>query len=183
MQTTERRIQAATGAEKELYTTMSRAIFVLAAALLLLGCVTYPQGTGSGAGYVGDRESVGLDEVVVSVPAGDSSYRNLHIELSAIINPRQVSVYDPNEVRSLVTRLQARIEARLVEVIVELGEIGAGDLASVRDRVAREAQSVLDAALATWKHSSAYQVEVAVVSLYFTDGSVEVQKESRPRWW
>ena len=41
------------------------------------------------ASYVGDRETIRLGEVVVSVPILDipQRYQNLHVEFSALVNP------------------------------------------------------------------------------------------------
>lgn len=158
----------------------------LAAVLIgTTGC-TLPQGPGggSGAGYLGDRSSVGLDEIVVSVPSeGTPPFRNLHVGLAAIINPRDVSLYTPTEVESVVMRTQARLDARLVEVLLAAGPVRIGDLPTLRQRLAQEAQAVVDNVLAAWKHADEYQVTVVVVSLYFTDGSVGRQPTRGRTWW
>jgi len=157
----------------------------LAIALLFVsGCVTMPQSGGSGAGYAGDRVSVGFDEVVVTVPSvAPPGWRNLHVGLAALINPRQASLYAPYEVRDLVERLQARVSGRLVEVLVGLAAADVSDLARLRQTLGVEAQTVLDQAMASWTHADEYEIRTVVVSLYFTDGSVGRTGTRRPGWW
>ncbi len=125
-----------------------------------------------------------LDEIVVSVLADEQGgYRNLHVGVSAIINPRKVSVYNPYDVRSLVKRLGPRLESKLVASILEFGRVGVGDLRLVRERLDGDAQSVIDDALSGWEHSDEYEIDVVIGSLYFTDGSVGRRNDPRPAWW
>lgn len=149
-----------------------------------LGCVTYPQypqGGGGSAGYFGDRDSTTFDELVVSVPSDSTRERNLHVVLSAILNPRVATYAQPYESRSIVSRSESRISARVVEVVLSMGAIGPADLTRVRERVSEEAQKVVEQAMAGWEHAGDYEVRMVVVSLYFTDGSVGRTLDRR-RW-
>lgn len=156
-------------------------IVLLALLASSLACVTYPQGGGSGAGYFGDRTAATLTECVVSVPAG-TGVRNLHVALAATVNPRAVSSEHQGSVVDLVLRMETRIDARLLEVLLAEGPIAVTDLPAIRERVAKEAQAVVDQALVGWEHASEWEVRVMIVSLYFTDGSIHRETPGR-RWW
>jgi hypothetical protein len=158
---------------------------ILLVSLCIAGCFTLPQGGGSGAGYVGDRTSFSLNEVVASVVVAGAAkpYQNLHIGLAAIINPRRTSWYDPSDVRSLLKRLEARVDARVVETLLAVGPIQVSGLASLRTRLEQEAQIVVDQALAGWKHADEYEVRVVVASLYLTNGSVGRPPPKDAWWW
>jgi hypothetical protein len=160
-------------------------LFVTASSLALLSCVTLPAGEGgSSAAYVGDRASMALTEVVVSVPSPAApGYQNLHVVLGALVNPKKVSLFSPFEVEQIIRRAEPRISAHLLGIILASGSLGAPDLPRLRDRIAIEAQAAFGTLFGTWKHADEYEVRVVVTSLYFTDGSVGRPPESRRFWW
>ena len=92
---------------------------------LLGGCATVPNQEGqiSSAYSVGDRTRIALDEVVVSLPLkGMGTYQNLHVHLAATVNPVKSTIYSAYTVSEIVQRLEARINARVVEVLYEQKE-------------------------------------------------------------
>lgn len=161
-------------------------LLLTAAALALTGCLTVPADPAatSAASYVGDRAHLALDEVVVSIAApGGADLRNLHVGLAAIINAKEVTYADLYDVERIVRRMEPRIAARVVELALGAGPVGAGELGALRGRIATEAQGAFDAAYARWKHAAAFEVELVVTSLYLTDGSVGREAGGRRRWW
>ena len=155
-----------------------------AAAGLTCGCVNpVAEGQTSYASAVGDRSRVALDEVVVSLPLKGATqpYQNLHVCLAAAINPVKTSAYSPYTVMDILQRLEARIGARLVEVLSGMKEQTLDDTPALRARVAQEAQTVVDEAMQRWQHGSEYEVRMLVVSLYWTDASVG--RTAVRRWW
>jgi len=134
---------------------------------------------------VGDRTRVALDEVIVSLPLKGATqpYQNLHVGLAATINPVKTTVYGPYTVADILQRLEARIGARVVEVLSVMKEQSLDDMPALRARVAREAQAVVDEAMQRWQHGSEYDVKVLVVSLYWTDTSVGRAPTGRHWWW
>ena len=112
---------------------------------------------------------------------GANRYRNLHVGLAAIINPRGRYAYSGYEMQSVVDGLRARVAARLVEVLVALSVTESGDLQRIHQLLTTQAQSVVDDVLAGWQRAQDYDVRVVVVSLYFTDGSVG-RLAAQPRW-
>jgi hypothetical protein len=158
----------------------------LAGASLLCGCITTPgpKGQTSYAYELGDRAQLAFDEVVVSQRLKDSPqpYQNLHVGLTATINPLKTSVYEPYTVSDVLQRLQARIDARVVEALSGR-EQSLTDMPTLRARVEQEAQAVVDEAMQRWKHGAEYQVKVLVVSLYWTDASVGRAPAARRGWW
>jgi hypothetical protein len=157
-------------------------------ALLLSGCATMPQ-TEQAVSYayaVGDRGQITLEEVVVSLPLRDDSahaYQNLHVGLAAIVNPKKTTRYDPSTVEQIVRRLEARLAARELEVLNALGSQSLSGMQALRQRLASEAQAVVDDALQHWEHGPEYRVDVVVVALYWTDASVGRTTQPRRGWW
>ncbi len=96
---------------------------VALAALTLTGCVTTPPAHPPVSAYqLGDRSTLGLDEIVVSLPLKEASapYHNLHLQLGVIINPVAPETAAPtssykqdysNEAEALVRRLAPRLNA------------------------------------------------------------------------
>src|ERR1051326_6895528 len=149
--------------------------YAIGAVALLSGCATAPapEGQISAAYAVGDRTRVALDEVVVSLPLkGVGTYQNLHVHLAATINPVKSTPYSSYTVSDIIQRLEARINARLLEVLSELKQPAIEDMAALRTQAAREAQAVVDDAMRRWQHGPEYEVKILVVSLYWTDNSV-----------
>ena len=169
-----------------LHTIMKRIITWLAGGLLLLpGCVTAPNtpGPGSSARYVGDRASIAFDEVIVSVPmqGAREPYQNLHIGLTAIINPRKVSTYNPMQVEWMMRRLEPRMSAEVLRLLTEVQTVSPQKFGPLRLEISSRAQDVVRQTLASWTHASEYEVEIVVVSIYLTDGSVG--RLQPRRWW
>jgi len=154
--------------------------------VLLPGCVTTPAtpGAESSARYVGDRTSIAFDEVIVSVSMDGAreAYQNLHIGTTAIINPRKTSLYDPVQVEWMMRRLEPRIAAEILKLLTEGQAVSAQKFGPLRRDIASKAQDIVRQTLASWAHGSQYEVEIVVVSMYFTDGSVGRLVQPR-RWW
>jgi hypothetical protein len=128
---------------------------------------------------------VALDEIVVSLPLKGATgpYQNLHVGLAAAINPVKTTYEGAYTVGDILQRLEARIAARVVEVLSSEKNISLEQMPELRDQVARDAQAVVDEAMQRWKHGNEYEVKVLVTSLYWTDGSVGRVPASRRWWW
>ena len=169
---------------------MNKSSFTLLAAFatagLMSGCITTPtqEGQAYSAYSVGDRSRVTMDEVVVSLPLKGATqpYQNLHVGLAATVNPVKTTLYGPYTVSEILQRLDARIGARVVEVLGGMKEQTLDDMPALRDHVAREAQAVVNEAMQRWQHGSDYDVKILVVSLYWTDASVGRMPAAR-NWW
>jgi hypothetical protein len=164
---------------------MKTIVMLLFAMLLVVsGCAVSPAGKElkSSAYSVGDYASVQLGETVLSIQQGER-YRNLHIELAAVVNPRNTTFdYSFGEVERIVQRLSPRIAGRLIEVITDMTGPGVGDLRVLQGKIRNEAQVIVDTNLKQWKHGSEYQVEVVIVALYFTDGTVGCTGQRNRLW-
>jgi hypothetical protein len=165
---------------------------VLALCLLslgLVGCVTgpAPQDQTLSAHYVGDRMTLEMEEIVFTVGVSEntpaSSYQNLHVRLSAVVNPKAatgISLYDVN---GIVSRLQPRIRAHLIETFPLGRSVPLPSLQWLKGRITQEAQSIFNQHFAKWKHASAFDVQLVVSSYYLTDLSVGPAPQNRPGWW
>jgi hypothetical protein len=165
-----------------------KATFVLLSGILMVvsGCAVSQNGEklAYSAYSVGDRTSVQLDEIVVSIQLEGDQYQNLHVELAAIVNPRNVEYdYSYGDVERIVQRLQPRIAGRLVEVFASVSGHNIGNMKWFREKSCNETQAIVDSYLKQWKHGSEYQVEVIVVSIYWTDGSVGRTIQRNRMWW
>ncbi len=148
----------------------------LALLLLLAGCVTSPppQGAGAASAYsVGDRDRLAFDEIVVSLRfrGADQPYQNLHVAVAVFVNPVRRTHVSPYDARGIVERCEARVAARLSEVLGAQGEQSLDTTERLRELARAEAQAVIDDAMSRWQHGSAYKAEAAVTSLYWTDAS------------
>lgn len=159
------------------------AALVGAIALSLTGCVATPPPQPAASAYqLGDRATLALDEIVVSLPLKEASapYHNLHVQLGAIINPVAPETtatssykYDySNEAESLIRRLAPRINTAVSRALSELGPQSIRDSGVIRQKAAAQADSVLAPVLRNWVHAADYKIEVAVLGLYWTDPSV-----------
>ncbi len=159
---------------------LSIAIFLL----FLFGCATLPPPPGqtSKAGYIGDYDASHLGEIIVTVPSGDkkSELRNLHLSLSALINPKEPSISSSYNVSSIVQRFNSRLSSIIVREILKYNKITANDLASLSDKVVKMAQNEFNKMFSEWTHSDKFDVEIVLTSIFFTDGSVG--RGSRYRW-
>lgn len=163
-----------------------RASSSLVTIALLSGCINAPTATQptSYASTLGDRANVGLDEIVVSLPLKGSNalYQNLHVNLAVLINPVRETSGSPYEIESLVRRLDARLNSRLVEVLSTAGEQSLDSTDALRTRIIAEASPILEKALQNWKYAPDYKVEIVVSALYWTDASVG-RPAPRNRGW
>jgi len=145
-------------------------------ALACAGCTLLTGGDGRiyNAVYVGDRASVAFDEIVVAVPSKDraGSVVNLHVVLTALINPTRTMLPDIRELQSILTRLAPRIAAAVVVAAQDQGPLAAGDLSTLREALAKEANDLFASACKRWAHAQHYTVTLVVTSFYLTDGSV-----------
>jgi len=159
---------------------------LLGASAFLSGCINAPTATQptSYAANLGDRANVGLDEIVVSLPlkGSGSLYQNLHVNLAVLINPVQETTGSPYEIESLVRRLDARLNARLVEVLSVAGEQSLENTDALRAKIITEASPILQRALQNWKYAADYKVEIVVSALFWTDASVG-RPAPRARGW
>jgi len=164
---------------------MKLSILTVLAPVLLAGCVTVPSDSNqiSSASYVGDRGGVPLQEVVAAVSSkGDpKAFMNVHVTLAAIINPKQTTLSDLQDVKSIIYRLSPRISSTVVTVI-QGAPVSAEDLGSLRDKITGAANRILSGEFSKWTSSSDYDVQIVVTSLYLTNGSVGRSVEGR-QWW
>ena len=138
----------------------------------------------SAAYAVGDRARVGFDEVVVSIAfrGANPPYQNLHLSLSAFVNPLRKTSTAEWDVEGILRRCEGRIGARLSEVLPARGPQSLDDTPGLRKLARVEAQQIVDDAMKRWEHGGDWQVEVAVSSLYWTDASVGRAAQGKS-WW
>jgi hypothetical protein len=163
---------------------MYRTMAFVSVVLFFTGCtsMSIPNGETSYASYVGDRYSLSLDEVVVSVPTADESkqYQNLHVFFAAIINSKKQSC-NQYEADSIIRRSSTRIYSVTVNELLELGEVSVKNLPSIRQILVQKAQQTFDSSFSKWTRSEEFKVEIVIVSIFFTDGTVG--KATRDRFW
>ena len=155
--------------------------------LLLGGCVnTPPAGPGevASAYAVGDRARVGFDEIIVSLRlrGSNSPYQNLHVSLTAFINPIRKTSGSEWDVESILRRSEGRMAAKVSEALSNQPEQSIDDSKRLRGVILSEAQPIVDEAMKRWEHGEDYRVELAVSSLYWTDASVGRPAQGRG-WW
>ncbi|HSH95632.1 MAG TPA: hypothetical protein VK968_15920 [Roseimicrobium sp.] len=176
---------------KKTLTLLSVAI----AALAYTGCVTTPPAQPAVSAYqLGDRSTLGLDEIVVSLPLKEASepYHNLHLQLGVIINPVATETAAPtssykqdysNEAEALVRRLAPRINATVSRSLSELAPQSIRDAAAVRQKAIAQAESVLTPVLRNWTHAADYKIEIVVLTHYWTDPSLgRIPPTTTSRW-
>jgi hypothetical protein len=159
--------------------------------LLLLpmtgGCVTTPApAEGLVSAYrVGDRGHAVFDEVVVSLRLRgvNAPYQNLHVTMTAFINPVRKTKADPYYAQGIVERCAPRIAVRLSEKLGSLPEQSLDDAEKIRQVARTESQAIIDEAMRRWEDGADYRVELAVASLYWTDPSVGQVSQGRRLWW
>jgi hypothetical protein len=165
---------------------MNRIVVTIILACYASGCATAPtpQGQQYHASYVGDRLTVPLDEIVVTIPGKpDGELRNLHVVFAAIVNPMGTSSAMEYDVRSIIERAYVRISSTLVQDITS-GTINTSmDLENLRVRIVSAAKSAFDPVYSKWSRSGEFNVEIVVVSLYFTNGSVGRPPTQARFWW
>lgn len=155
------------------------------ALMLGSGCETTPApAEGLVSAYsLGDRGRAVFDEVVVSLRLRGSNapYQNLHIAVTAFVNPIRKSTGSPSEAEGIVQRCEARILVKLSQTLSGLGEKSLDDSEQLRQLVREQAQREVDEAMSRWQYGADYKVEVAVARLYWTDASVG--HGQMRRWW
>jgi hypothetical protein len=168
---------------------MKTIILSIAAALSLLGlsgCATQPAATTttSFTYALGDRSTYKMDEIVVSLPLHGlpTTYQNLHISLGVLINPIRESASDDSDAQSLVRRLEPRINATVSAALQDLGPQSLATTKALRSQAIAEADKVISKAIRNWKYAADYNIEVAVMSLYWTDASAGLTTTPTSRW-
>ena len=126
-----------------------------------------------------------FDEVVVSLPFRGTSapYQNLHVAPAALVNVRAKTYSQPYQVEAILRRLEARLSARITEVLGNLGPQALSDTPALRNRVLTETQAVVNDALDQWEHGSEYRIEMVIASMYWTDASVGRAQTPRGFMW
>lgn len=167
----------------------------------LSGCVTQTAPitttttTTSYASDLGDQTTLGLDEIVVSLPLHGSSatYHNLHLMLGVIVNPnaeRTAPNYSSSngyayEAGNLVRRLGPRINATVSGALLERGNRhqNLADMSAIRKQAISVAEDVLTEAMRNWKYAADCKVEVVVLNSYWTDSTVgRLPQAATSRW-
>ncbi len=156
--------------------------------LLLAGCVTAPAPLGEtySATYVGDRQSLALKEVVLTVMLQEETnphLQNLHVGLEAIVNPKDLSLASTYEVTGIIRRLEPRIRSRLSELVAVGKLVSFQTLPGLKQEIARAAHSTFSASYSKWTKATAFDVQIVVASYYLTDLSVGAQPGNRAGWW
>jgi hypothetical protein len=165
---------------------MSRIVIAIIIACYVSGCATAPtpQGQVSNASYVGDRYTVPLDEIMVTMPGnGERELRNLHVAFAAIVNPTGISTGTEYDVRSIIQRAHTRISSALVQDVTAGTISTSSGLVNLRDQVVKRASEVFNTAYSKWSHCGEFKVEIVVVSLYLTNGSVGRSPAQARFWW
>jgi hypothetical protein len=165
---------------------MSRILILAALAGILSGCATAPAPKGNvySASYVGDRDTVQLDEIVVSVPkqGNDTLIRNLHVFFAAVINPTRASTANEYDAKEIIHRAYTRIAAQLIDDVAS-GRIDTSKgLSDIRVQLLASATKTFTPIFSTWSHSEDMSVEIIITSLFFTDGSVG-KSSPQNRFW
>jgi len=118
--------------------------------------------------------NVPFREVVASVPVEGAHqvYQNLHVGLEAIITPHDPSVGDSAAVRVMTCRLEPKVAAEVLKAMTDSPTISPHKLDQVRDNITAKIQPVVHQVLQAWPQASQYDVEVVIVSMYWTDSTV-----------
>jgi len=165
---------------------MVRLVPLALAVSLLAGCVSLPSSGDKNysSSKVGDRASYDFNEVVVMAPCAKAQegFLNLHVQLSATINPQKVTIAGNSEVQEIVSRLYPRLAAAVTAVIQPQAD-PLSDLDALREKVAQEADRVFNAEFRKWAFSEDYEVQLVVISMHFTNGSVPCKSESVWRYY
>lgn len=113
-------------------------------------------------------------EVIVSVPVEGAHqvYQNLHVQLVAIVSQLNASVYDASSIRAMLTRLEPQTCAAVAKLLSESPTISPHKLDQVHDSIITKIQPVIRQTLRDWPHASQYDVDVVIVSMYWTDSTV-----------
>jgi hypothetical protein len=131
---------------------------------------------------VGDRAAIDLTEVVVSVRS-DKGQQNLHVWFSALINPTErINPHELEEVEGVLRRAEGRIAAQATADLAGRASVPLASLGKLREELASAGQRTLETAVGRWRLRDRFRIEVAVTSIYFTDGSVG-RRRAAERWW
>jgi hypothetical protein len=117
------------------------------------------------------------------MPGTNTPYQNLHLAVTAFINPVRETRAGPWEAQGIVQRCEARIAVRLSRVLGGQTAASLPDAERLSELARSEAQAIVDEAMKRWEHGSDYKVEVAVASLYWTDASVGQPAQARRGFW
>jgi CMP-2-keto-3-deoxyoctulosonic acid synthetase len=118
--------------------------------------------------------SILFREVVVSVPVEGAHqiYQNLHVGLMAIITPHDSLSGDPAAVPVIAERLEPKVAAEVLKVMTDSPTISPHKLDQVRDNLAAKLKPVVSQSLEALPQAFLYDVEVVIVSMYWTDSTV-----------
>lgn len=144
-----------------------------------------PQGQTYSASYVGDRASIPLNEIVLTVKLADGngySLQNVHAQFDAIVNPKDLAVASVYEVNDIVRRLEPRIRAR----VTDLGPVGKPmifqELSAMEEQIAQTAATTFSEAYSRWAKAQAFDVQIVVALFYLTDLLMGSSARSRFNW-
>lgn len=112
-------------------------------------------------------------EVVVSVPVEGAGqvYQNLHVHLVATVQAKAGAAYSATSVLAMVKRLEPRVCGSVVKVLTDSPTLSPHKLDQVRENLIAKMQPAIRQTLGEWAGSDAYDVDVVIVSLYWTDTS------------
>ncbi len=137
---------------------------------LTAGCTTQtPNYLATSAGYVVNRGTIQLQEIVAGVQIGGNQFKALHVNLVVVVNTdKWPAEYD--DIRTIVDHAQPRIAAAVVdEVTASPMDANANVMGNLRKRISARAQKTFQPIFAQWKHANDYKIEIQITSLYFSD--------------
>ena len=157
--------------------------WIAAGLFLVAGCASEPPEDASGKPaaapaaplpHVENGATMFFDEVMVAVPVEGAHqvYQNLHVGVAVSVTPRGVGGYNTNQVAWLFRRLEPRVDAAVLQVATDAGTVSPRKVGALRDAIAGRVQEVASQTVGNWEHTHSYDVELSVVSLYFTDSTV-----------
>lgn len=113
-------------------------------------------------------------EVIVSGPVEGAGqvYQNLHVHLAAMVKSKEPSVYEASSVSAMLNRLEPRICAEVVRILTDSPTLSPHKLDQVRDAIIAKIQPAIRQTLAEWPRADQYDVDVVIVSMYWTDSTV-----------
>lgn len=145
---------------------MYRCILLIAFALAA-GCATTPDYLATSAGYVVNRGTIQLQEIVVGVQIGGDQFKPLHVHLAAIITTDEFPA-DYDDIRTIIDHAQPSIAAAVVDEAT-LYPVSGNVMTDLKRRISERVQNTFQPIFAKWKHAKDYKVEIVITSLYFSD--------------
>lgn len=145
---------------------MLRCIFLIALALTA-GCASTPDYLATSAGYVVNRGTIQLQEIVVGVQIEGGIYKTVHVNLTAIVTTDKFPA-DYEGIRTIIDHAQPRIAAAIVDEAT-LYPVSGNVMGDLKRRIDERAQKTFQPIYAKWKHAGDYKIEIVITSLYFSD--------------